>query len=145
MANNNNFLLIITILILLVIVLFFFDSISGLVVSNVEGKLVITPSILEFDRYDSSNVVNIQIDTGSDSVGRYVELKSAKTGEVLERDSICDSGECGGKISKNFVIDRNIESGDYYFELDRVCKPANTDCESLNPKMKSSVLEIRHI
>jgi len=142
---SNNFLLIIVLIILLVIVAIFFDSISGLVTSyTAAGVDSINPSILEFDRYDSSKVVNIVVDTGSDMVNRNFVLKSIN-GEVQLGGTLCDGNVCEGKISNNFIVSRNIDTGEYYFEFDRVCKPRHTECESLNKKIRSGMLKILHV
>ncbi len=142
--GKQNILLLIAVLILLAIVVLFFDSISGLVTSyssaNVES---VNPSILEFDRYDSSKVVNIIFDSGSDDVRSDFVLKSASTGEILDSGSLCDQLICNGRISKNFIVNDKLGSGKYYFEFDRICN--NPECKNLNPKIDSGLLEIRHV
>lgn len=142
---SNNFLLILALIILLLIVAFFFDSISGLVTSYSAARVEqINPQILEFDRYDSSQVVNIVVDTGSDAVNRDFVLKSA-SGEVQTQGSLCDNSICEGRISKNFIINSNVDSGEYYFELDRECRSNRPECETLNKKIRSSILKITHV
>ena len=139
--KQNNFLLIITIIILLTIALFFFDKISGFVTSNSKPTIDINPSILKFDRYDGSKVVNIRVDAGS-GISSFFVFKSVLDEEVLDKGILCDDPICTGSISKNFVVDQNINSGEYYFEFDRKCK---SGCENLNPKIRSGILEIVHV
>ncbi len=145
MAEKNNFLLIVTVIILLVLVALVLNNLTGLVTSDVEAKLETNPNALTFSRYDNSHVVAVSVDSGSDKVGRNFVLKAAKNGEAVESGALCDDVTCEGKISKNFIINRNIESGDYYFEIDRICNDGHLECEALNPKIRSSILEIKHI
>jgi len=142
---KNNFLLIFAVLILLVIVIFFFDSISGFVTSYSAAKVEeINPSIVEFDRYDSSKVINVVVDTGSDGVNRYFVFKSIN-GEIQGSDSLCNDLVCSGKISKNFIVNSDLESGEYYFEFERECQSSHPECLNLNKKIRSGNLKITHV
>mgnify|MGYP001590422191 CR=1 FL=1 len=145
MAKKNNVLLILALVLLFLIIIFVFRNISGLVTSDVAAKLEVNRHVLEFNRYDNSNVVNVAVDTGSDSIGTMLSFKSAKDGIVIDRLSLCDRDTCEGKLSKNFVIKSSIESGEYYFEIDRICQPTHSACESLHQKIKSGILEIKHV
>ncbi len=142
-GKNNTLLLVLAVIILLMLVVVVLKNISGLVTSNVKASLDVNREIITCDRYDNSHAISLTIDAGSDSLDNEFIFKSARTGEIIERDSLCGKQTCEGRINKNFIISCNVPSGEYYFEINRICNAQ--ECETFEPVIRSGIVEITHV
>ena len=145
MANDKNtILLVLAVIILLMLVVVVLKNISGLVTSNVKASLDINRDVITCDRYDNSHVISLIFDSGSDSLSNEFIFKSARTGDIIEKDSLCGNPYCEGRISKNFIISCTEPlQGEYYFEVNRLCKAK--ECEDFEPTIRSDIVEISHV
>ena len=142
MADKNNFLLILAVIILLMLVVLVLRCISGLVNSNVEARVDINREVIVCDRYDNSHAIAVTVDSGSDALEQELSFKSLRTGEILERETLCEAPSCEGRINKNFIIPCRVPSGEYFFEIHRLC--TYEECKQLDPTIRSGIIEVSH-
>ena len=122
MKKNSNFILVVAFIILLLIVILTFKEISGNVIAASEISAAVTPTIVEFSRFDSEHVVRLIINTGQLTVDSRYQLKSIE-GKIYLEGYLCPDVYCSGNINHNIIISNEIPSGEFYIELNTNNEP----------------------
>jgi len=140
MENNNKTLLIAVLIILLALVAFNFNKISGRVTGDTDIGVTVSPTIIDFDRFDGAKIITVTVDAGSIGVDKDVRLYRLEGSRRYRIGSatwtLCNRDICTGTISKNLRLSAGLDSGNYVLRLER---------DNYDIQKDSNMFTIRHI